>query len=233
LHAANAAHAAVGTPVSDAPMRTLDGGSVSPLSDAQVSVLVFFRPEQARSTQALRDLAQCQQAFRGKSVRWVGLVSDAVSAPAAQAMARESGFAAPVLVDAGDVLYGSLGIALHPVVVLVGADRKLAAFEAFRSIDFCTVVAARIRFALHEITEAQLREALEPPRATEGGDAHAAARRYLSLAQAQQRAGHADKACESVRRSLERDPGLAAALELMRELASSGCKPAAPNSDSK
>lgn len=208
-------------------MRSLEGGSVSPLSDAKVDVLVFFRAEQARSSQALRDLAKCQQEFRGKPVRWVGIVSDAVAAPAAQAMIRESGFAAPVLVDAGDALYGALGIALHPVVVLVGADHRLAAFEAFRAIDFCMVVSARIRHALGEITEAQLREALEPPRAKEGGNGQVA-RRWHALAQAQVRAGHPDKACESARRSLDHDPAFEPARELVRSLA--GC---APHSDSK
>jgi peroxiredoxin len=126
LHAAWAAHAAIGTPVADAELPTLQGGTARVLGE-QVSVLVFFRANQDRSASALRELAQCQRGLAARPVRWVGVVSDSVPAQSAQALVREAGFDAPVLVDRGDELYGRLGIALHPVVVIVGRDRTRAA----------------------------------------------------------------------------------------------------------
>lgn len=58
---------------------------------------------------------------------------------------------------------------------------------------------------------------LEPPRAIDGGDARTAGRN-LRLAEALSKAKSYEKALESVRRSLEKDPALAPAHALMGEI---------------
>lgn len=229
FHAVLAAHAAIGTPVTNAQMPTLDGGKAFALRDVQANVLVFFRPNQERSLGALREIAQCQAGFAGKSVSWIAVVSDSAPAASVAAMLRDTGFAAPVLVDRGDALYGSLGLALHPVVVIVGRDHTLAAFEPFRSVDFCSVVSVRIRLLLHEITDDELRNALAPPKSSEGGDQQVA-RRYYALAQALFKVANYDKALENVRRSLDRDPLAAPAHALLGQILSAqgSCADAIP-----
>ena len=209
LHPVLAAHAAVGTPIADAELVRADGqGKARVFGDSQASVLVFFRPGQDRSASALRELARCQKAFASKPVRWLGLVADASPSEAVAAMVRDSGFAATILVDAGDALYGSLGIALHPVVVVADRDRKLAAFEPFRTVDFCTAVSAQIRYALREITGEELRAALEPAQAPALG-AGQGGRRYRALAEALLKAGNLDKALENARKAVELEPAAA------------------------
>lgn len=229
FHPASAAHAAIGTPVANAQMPTLDGGKAFALRDAEANVLVFFRPNQERSMGALRELAQCQAAFSGKSVSWVAVVSSSAPAESVAAILRDTGFAAPVLVDRGDTLYGSLGLSLHPVVVIVGRDHKLAAFEPFRSVDFCSVVSARIRWVLREITEDELRNALAPPKSTQGGNEQVA-RRYHALAQALFKAANYDKALENARRSLDKDPQAAPVHALLGQILSAqgNCANAVP-----
>jgi tetratricopeptide (TPR) repeat protein len=178
---------------------------------------------------ALRELSQCRAGLAARPVRWVGVVSDSVPAQSAQALVRDAGFDAPVLVDRGDELYGRLGVALHPVVVIVGRDRRLAAFEPFRSVDFCAVVTARVRHALGETGDAELQAALEPPQSKEGGDEQVAAR-FRALAQMQLKSGSPDKALDSIRRSLEKAPKVAAAHAVLGEvLAAQGrCADALP-----
>lgn len=178
---------------------------------------------------ALRELAQCQNAFSGKSVGWVAVVSGSAPAESVTAMLRDTRFTAPVLVDRGDALYGSLGLALHPVVVIVGRDQKLAAFEPFRSVDFCSVISARIRSVLHEITDDELRNALAPPKSTVGGNEQVA-RRYQALAEALFKAKNYDKALENVRKSLDKDPLAAPAHALLGQvlLAQEKCAEALP-----
>jgi len=216
LHAAWAAHAAIGTPVPDVELATLQGGTARLLGDG-VSVLVFFRTKQERSATALRDLAQCRAQMAGKPVRWVGVVSDTVPEQDAAALASEAGFGVAVLVDRGDELYGRLGISMHPVVVIVGRDRRLAAFEPFRTVDFCAVVTARVRHALGEIGDTELLAALDPPKSSEGGDEQVAAR-YRALAQMQAKSGNLDKALDSIRRSLEKAPKVAASHAVLGEI---------------
>lgn len=217
FHPAAAAHAQAGTPVADTELAALDGGKARLLADAAVNVLVFVRPEQERSLKALKQLGECQKGVAGKPVRWVAIVSSAAPKASVTAMVRESALAMPVLVDEGDALYGNLGVALHPVAVIVGPERRLAAFEPFRSIHYCAVVTARVRHALREISDDELQRALAPPTAARGGDAQVALR-YRALAETLFKAGNHAKALENARRSLERDPALASAHALLGDI---------------
>jgi tetratricopeptide (TPR) repeat protein len=218
LHPAMAAHAAIGAPVSDAEMPRLDGqGKARVFGDAEVTVVVFLRAGQDRSLVAMRKLAKCQKELAGRSLRWVGVVAQSPPPAELAAKARESGFEAPMLVDTDDALYGSLGIATHPVVVIAGRDRKLAAFEVFNSVDFCTAVSAQARHALREISDDELRVALAPPRDTPVGVGQGA-KRYRGLAEALFKSGNSDKALEYARRSIELDPAAAPTHALLGEI---------------
>ena len=215
--AATAVHADPGTPVADREMPAFEGGKARLLQDAAANVLVFVRANQKRSLDALKELSACRESLAGKPLRWVAIVSDADSRDGVAALVRGSALAMPVLVDEGDALYGSLGVALHPVVVIVGADRKLAAFQPFRAIDYCAVVTARVRHALREISDDDLQRALAPPKAEVGGDAQVALR-YRALAEALFKAGNHAKAIEAVRKSLGKDPGRAPAHVLLADI---------------
>ena len=223
-----AAHAAVGTPVADVDLPLKEGSGKVPLLGAgQASVLVFFRPDQGRSRAALRDLAQCRKALAGKPARWVSLVPESAPAEPVAAMVRESGFDLPVLSDSGDGVYASLGLSLHPVVVIVDRDRKLAAFEPFRSVSFCDVVSAQLRYVLREISQEELRAALDPQPSMQSGPA-SGGKRYRSLAEALLKTGNHDKAIQNARKSIELEPGSADGHALLgRILLSKGDCPAA------
>lgn len=229
FHPAGNARAQIGTPVPDLEMATLAGDRVRLLADVDASVLLFFRPYQEHSRETLREMADCRKRLARPSVRWVAIVSSSAPPEAAAAVVRESGLDTPVLVDQNDALYAALGVVLHPVVVIVGRDRRLAAFEPYRSVNLCTIVTARIRRALGEISDADVQQVLAPPRAVNGGDA-AAALRNLRFAEALFRAGNHEKALENVRKSLALDESLAPAHALLGEiLASQGnCTDAIP-----
>lgn len=223
LQPAFAAHAAVGTPIDDAELaRVGTPGTGRVFGQARATVLVFFRPGQARSVEALRELAHCQKTLGGRALRWVGLVPDSAPADSVASMVRESGFEAEILADAGDAIHGSVGIALHPVVVVANSGRRLAAFEPFRSVDFCPHVSARVRRALDEIDDGQLRDALEPAPAAAPG-AGLSGKRHRALAEALLRSGSLDKAVESARKAVEAEPASAASHVVMgRVLAARG-----------
>lgn len=217
LQPASAAHATPGTPVANLEMLTLEGGRAKLSADVDANVLVFLRPDQDRSSSAIREFARCQHELAGRSIRWTVIVSAASATPALGSVLRDSGFAAQVLLDSGDALYGSLGLDLHPVVLVLGRDQKLAAYEPFRALDYCTVVSARIRHLLREITDTELNLVLDPPKATQGG-IEQVARRYRALADTQFRNKDYDKALDNVRKALLRAPELVAAHVLLGEI---------------
>ncbi len=145
--------AMTGAPVKAPELRTLAGAKEPVLSArARATVLVFFRTGQERSAGALKDLARCERELAGKPVRWVALVSSVEPPAAVKAEVAEAGIAMPVLVDEQDAFYQQLEIRQHPAVVFLDAQQRVAAFEAFRQLDFCEVVKARVRVLLGEVT---------------------------------------------------------------------------------
>jgi tetratricopeptide (TPR) repeat protein len=210
LSALGFAHAQVGSVIENVEMPTLAGNRHPLLTNATANVFIFFKPGQEHSRSALKELATVEKELAGKSVHWVAVVSDRIPKPDAEAEVKEAGIKMPVLVDAGDTLYGKLGVALEPVVGVTDQDRKLIAYQPFTKVNFAAVIRARVRHLLKEIDDRELAAVLDPPAAVNGNDA-ATAQRRLKLAEKLAAAKSYEKALESVNLSLEKDPGIAAA----------------------
>jgi tetratricopeptide (TPR) repeat protein len=223
------ANVAVGDRLDNPRLPQLGGGSAELLSrTSTVSLFVFFRPEQDHSLDTLKALVRLQQELAGKSVRMVAVVSDSWPAEQVRATVTEAGFTAPVLVDAGDALYGALGVRLHPVVGLADKNQKLAAYEHFRQINYTEIIRGRIQVMLGERTEADMARVLEPEKATTGSP-QADARRYFNLARMLWTRKNAEKALEAVKRSLAVVPTAPAwALQGAITAAGGDCKAARP-----
>lgn len=197
----------LGETLDDAELATVDGRREHLLAaDAAANVFVFFRTQQERSVDTLKDLASCEQEFAGRPVRFVGLVSDTEPLAEVRAVVREAGVKMPVLVDAGDALYGKLGIRLHPVIGIADARRRLVGFEPFRQVNYCDRVRVRIRLALGEATPADVARVDEPPRSDTRSEA-GVARRHLNFARQLHRVGEDARALEEVKKSLAFAPG--------------------------
>jgi hypothetical protein len=192
----------VGATLENPTLATLDGGRAELLSrKATASLFVFFRPQQDRSQDALQELESIRQELSGRPVRFVAVVSGEWPAEEVRAAVRAAGVAWPVLVDAGDALYGRLGVRLHPVVGIADRSLRLVAYEHYRRINFREIVLARLRVALGELAEADMAKVLEPEKATTGTP-QAEARRHYNLARKLWARKNAEKALESVKRSL-------------------------------
>ena len=203
-------HAQPGTLVPDREMPSLAGGSAHLLSArSSAEVIVYFRPGQDYSSLTLKEVAALEKELTGKPVHWIAVVSDRYDGAAALAMARQAGIAMPVVVDAGDHLYGELGAAQVPVVVLVDQNYRLVAYESFRKVNYAAVVRARIQYLLKEINDTQLAAALNPPVALTDSEEAAGSRRLLLAAKLLEAKSY-EKALENVEVSLQRSPSAAA-----------------------
>src|SRR6266545_528902 len=65
----------MGSLIVDVEMPALGGGMQLLLAN----VIVFFKPGQENSILALKEIAEIEKEFVGKSVHWVGIVSDRIS----------------------------------------------------------------------------------------------------------------------------------------------------------
>ena len=204
------AHARIGDVIANTDLPTLDSGRHPLLTNATVNIFIFFNPGQAHSRDVLCRLAGLEKEIAGKPVHWVAIISDRDSKADAEADVKAAGLAMPVLIDAGDALYGRLGVVLRPVVGITDKDHKLVAYQHYTKINYIEVIRARIRHLLGEITGPEMDQVLQPPPATQGGRIEVA-HRHLKLAQRLLRAGRGDKAIEEAKRSIEADPSLASA----------------------
>ena len=202
-------HAQLGTVVEDAEMPTLAGGTDHLFTNATANVFIFFRPGQDFSRLALKELAAVEKELAGKSIHWVGIVSDRAAKDDVQAMVKEAGLSMPVLIDVGDVFYGKLGVAQVPVTVLFDQQHKLVAYQSFTKVNYAAVVTARVRYLLKEISDEELAAVLNPPAALTDSD-EAAAHRRLKLATMLFQAKSYPKALENVDASIAENPSAAA-----------------------
>jgi len=216
IPAASAAFANVkeGDAVPEATLPTVDGKKEPLLGKAHVSVFVFFRPGQEHSRVTLEALGQAQKEFAGKPVRWTAVVSDHFPSADVLADVKASGFTGPVLVDAADTLYGTLGVAMQPCIGIADKDHKLLFYQAFTKINYADVILARVRFALGEIDQAAMNKVIDPPAATQGGEAQVL-RRYFKLGERLYKAKDFPKALDSARKCLEHDAANGACNGLM------------------
>lgn len=199
-------HVAIGDTLKNPTLPTLDGKQATLLrADRKVSVFMFLRPDQEYSKYVLDEMARCEHEFEGKSVAWVAIVSDYYPKTVVQPLVDEAGFKSPVLIDAGDTLYGDLGVILQPVVGIADGKLKLVAYQPFAKVNFCNVIRARILFQLGEISQAELDRAINPPKAELGGE-NEVAQRNLRFAEMMYKSKKYDVASERLQKCLEHDP---------------------------
>jgi len=200
------ANVSVGEPIENFELKTLDGQVHAVLGkNAVANVVVFFRPEQEHSADALKEMADCEKVFASKPVHWVAVVSDSWEPGVVRTFVAESGIKMPVLIDQGDVFYGKLGVKLHPTIGVFDAKRRLTAYEPFRQINYCDRIKGRIQLVLGEITEAQF-AAIENPARSETRSETGVSRRHLNFARQLLRVEQYDKALAEVDKSLEVGP---------------------------
>jgi tetratricopeptide (TPR) repeat protein len=178
------ARAEPGMQLEDVELRTLAGGKGRLLSKkVKANVFVFFRTNQERSLDALRQMAACEKELAGKSIHWTAVVSGSEPAADVKAAVAQAGIQMPVLVDEGDLLYDSLGIRLHPMVGIADGKLRLVALEPYRQIEYCDVIKARIKVLIGEMDQASLEKVLAPERsALPGSDPLKKAMRDVNMA---------------------------------------------------
>jgi tetratricopeptide (TPR) repeat protein len=123
---------------------------------------------------------------------------------------KEAGVKMPVLVDAGDALYGKLGIRLHPVVLMADRSWKLTAFEPFRQINYCDRIRVRIKLLLGEATQADVTRVDEPAATPLPHSDQGVSKRHVNFARRLHDLKQDDQALAELQKALGMAPSAAA-----------------------
>ncbi|SRR6266568_2986547 len=135
---------AVGDPVRDREMPTLDGVRQTLLGRGQATVFVLFRTNHDLSLQTLREVAQLQRECAGRA-RFVAVASSAYAPGAVRDLIRKAGLRAAVLVDQHDALAGELGTDVRPVVAIVDETHRLVTYQPYLSVNMHDTLWAQLR----------------------------------------------------------------------------------------
>jgi len=165
--------------------------------------LSFFAPRLG-----LIEMGKCTEELAASSVHWVALVSDRDPVEAVKAMIAESRFTGPVLIDAGNALYGKFGVRLHPVVGITDQKGLLTAYQPYDQINFCARVKAQVLRTLGEINDEELQRQLNPAPTVDPKNNNSKAARNLKMGERFFAAGNYEQALATARHSLELIPDL-------------------------
>lgn len=202
------ANVEVGSALPNPSLAGLDGIE-RPLFDSQrVTVFLFFDPQQDHSREVLGALAELQKNLKDGDVRWVGVVSDRFSPESASSALTESGVSLETVIDAGDRLYGELGVRLYPTMGIADSDATLRAYLPYAKVNYMSALEAHLRHTLGQIDDAALDQALHPVAIDVSSNA-AQVGRTLKLARMLWNSGKKEKALTIAREATETAPDLA------------------------
>ena len=199
------ANVPIGAVVENVSLSAFAGGEQNFLSDTNVSVFIFFKPGQEHSNQAMAQITLLEKELADKPVHWCAIVSDRIPRAEVAAAIQTTGLTMPVVIDAGDALYGKLGVILHPVIGITDEHRRLVAYQPFAKVNYAAFIRAQIRHAIKEITDEELAAVLQPTAAVLGGET-SVAHRYFRLAEKQFQSTNYDQALANIKKSLEKNP---------------------------
>jgi len=206
--------AAIGTKVKNIALKNASGKKYSIFDKEPVTVLFFFRPDARNSIESLKEIVRCEKAVQKKTVRCLGIVSDRHAPDEIETAIAEVGLTMPVLIDEGDVLFGSLKGKVRPTAVVIDQSQKIVAWQPFTKINFYVRITAWIRLALGEISNEELEQTLNPPKKERHLESDKINRR-LNLAKILFANGKNGKAKEIVEEILKSNPALPAANALL------------------
>jgi len=189
---------------------TTVGGTVLTPSDFKdrVLILLFWRPNQKRSVDALRDVNEIVKKYEKKNVRAVTVIEDSESTEEAEETLKENDIDLPLAVDRDRVAYGDYGVRVHPTTVLIDSEGILRYDIPSHAPTYRTKLDAYVRRLTGEITDEELENILSFGRSGKDEATMKADRRY-NLAMKFIKRKMYDQAIEMAKMSIDAKPDMA------------------------
>jgi len=200
-------HLKQGDTVPNFAIHTIDGNQISlDEQKGKITVLVFWKQNDAKSCDMLTDLSRIKQEFQGKGVTFLAINGDRASDRQIRELALSKKFTCSFASDLELTTYSRLGIVVLPTTLIIGPDSKLAFIQDLHSRNFFTQTIDYIRFLLGEITQSQLDAELNPGTSVKVSPARIKAERYVNFGRVLLDIKEKEKAREALEKAMEADP---------------------------
>jgi peroxiredoxin len=191
-------------------------GKIFRLSDhrGKVIVVIYWRPDQKRSSLAVVDGKDISDKYRDKGVEIVSIVPEIDDIKAVKKILRDKDIDFPVLIDRGRDFFSDYGVRVYPSTVIIDKEGKLAKYLPGHALTYKMTLDGNLRHILGEIDETQLQEAIHP-RKKEKPQTEFVGERMYNLALFFTESGLIDQAIEAAKAAVKADPGIAKSHELL------------------
>jgi len=152
-----------GVTAPDFSLNTVDGRSLS-LSDFKdkLVVLIYWRPNQDRSLLAIKEGQDIFARYRDKQVQFLGLIADDVNIDVVHNILIDNKIEYPVFIDSNRQVYGTYGIRVYPMTVIIDKTGKLAYDLPGHSLTYKNALEGHVRHILGEIDDMELQAMVSP-----------------------------------------------------------------------
>lgn len=212
------AHAQVGDVIEPVLLPDVEGELHPFIGEADVNVFILFNPQKPHSRNSLRKISDVIKKWSDHSVEWTAILSDRFPASETMDFFEEAEFESRILIDRQDDLYGSLGVALYPVIGITDKNHVLRHYLPFRKVNYASVLDAAIREVLGQIDRAAFDKVLNHPESEVDKTRLRKKGARLGLARELITRGCLDEAKEMVLLHLEEWPEDPPALEILSSI---------------
>ena len=147
-------------PIKNRTLKDLDGRSTKLWKKkATVAVFLFFKAKHKYTAHAFKEMARCKDDIGKRPVTFVGIVAKAEHKAEIKKMLSTLKVTIPVLVDSGRKLATEFGIKAFPTFALVNVKRSTVIKQPIMRVGLCEALVAKVKFALGEVNERQMKEA--------------------------------------------------------------------------
>ena len=188
-------------------------GKDTSLSEAsgKVVVLLFFKPDQKNSQEALADLQKIHGKYAAKGVSVIAVMSEPGGETAVPELISRLKLTYPVLLDTARKAYGDWGVFLYPTTGVIDKSGNLSAQFPSYNWKYADSVEGQVRYALGEINKDQLEAILNPKAVAQATPERKKAERHMMLAEKMVERKLMDKAALEYAQAVEADPSFAEA----------------------
>jgi hypothetical protein len=161
------AHAQIGDVLEPVLLPDVEGQPHPFIGEAEVNVFILFHPQKPHSKNSLRKISEVIKRWSDHSVEWTAILSDRFPANETRDFFEEADLEARILIDRNDDLFGSLGVALYPVIGIADKNHVLRHYLPFRKVNYPAIIDAAIREVLGEIDKTAFEKVLNNPESSE------------------------------------------------------------------
>jgi tetratricopeptide (TPR) repeat protein len=152
---------AVGSAPPAVAVRDLQGREFNLSFGQRFMVLLFWRPEQPFSLDALKDLEQIKKEFSQRGVE-IFAIAEGASPPAAVEKAIQTlGLSYPIYLDAQRKTEEEFGVIVFPSTGIIGADGRLKFYLPSRNSNYREIVLGRLRVELGLMKESEFEQRMK------------------------------------------------------------------------